>query len=256
MINQSELPKIIVGFCYKEAEAIKKLELEIRKLKNISDKVVFIDGNSKDGTMELLQGMDIECIEQQSVGLRAAYATAFEYIENKLIELKCTNAHIVTISPDGNTFLQDCYKLFSELERNIDLVIGSRYLKGAGSDDDDFITKLGNYFFTKLINTLFRAKFSDSFVMFRGYSYTSIRDLQLLDESSYRFPERILKTQLGVEPLMSVRAAIFGLRISEVPSKELARIGGERKLQVIKWGLGYLYQIFIEYFNLKIRIRR
>jgi glycosyltransferase involved in cell wall biosynthesis len=256
MIDHKELPKIIVGFCYKEAEAIKKLELEIRKLKNFSDNVVFIDGNSQDGTLELLKDMDIECIEQQSIGLRAAYATAFEYIEKKLLELNCTNVLVVTISPDGNTFLQDCNKIFSALEGNMDLVIGSRYLKGAGSDDDNFITKFGNFFFTKLINTLFHVKLSDSFVMFRGYSYTAIRNLKLLEESSYRFPEKILKTKLGVEPLMSVRAAIYGLRISEVPSKELARIGGERKLQVIKWGLGYLYQIFFEYYNLKIRTRR
>ena len=256
MIDHKELPKIIVGFCYKEAEAIKKLELEIRQLKEFSNFVVFIDGNSQDGSMELFEAMDIECIEQHGIGLRAAYATAFEYIEEKLIELNCKNALIVTISPDGNTLLKDCNKIFSALEENMELVIGSRYLKGAGSDDDDFITKFGNFFFTKLINALFHAKFSDSFVMFRGYSYNAIRNLNLLEESNYRFPEKLLKTKLGVEPLMSVRAAIYGLKISEVPSKEFARIGGKRKLQVIKWGLGYLYQVFFEYYNFKIRTRR
>ena len=47
---------------------------------------------------------------------------------------------------------------------------------------------------------------------------------------------------------MSVRAAKANLKISEVPSVELARVGGVRKLQIIRWGLSYFYQVLAEIF--------
>ena len=46
---------------------------------------------------------------------------------------------------------------------------------------------------------------------------------------------------------MSIRAAKLNFNISEVASVEPARIGGERKLQIIRWGLAYLYQVVTEF---------
>jgi hypothetical protein len=34
--------------------------------------------------------------------------------------------------------------------------------------------------------------------------------------------------------------------VAEIPGDEPARIGGERKLQIIRWGLVFLYQVFME----------
>jgi hypothetical protein len=57
-----------------------------------------------------------------------------------------------------------------------------------------------------------------------------------------------LRTRISWEPLLSVRAAKMSLRIAEIPGDEPARIGGERKLQVWKWGAAYYYQFLREYF--------
>jgi len=54
---------------------------------------------------------------------------------------------------------------------------------------------------------------------------------------------------LGVEPLLSVRAAKRKLRCAEIPGPEPRRIGGERKLQVLRWGGAYLIQIFREIYH-------
>ena len=47
------------------------------------------------------------------------------------------------------------------------------------------------------------------------------------------FPEKLFFTKVSVEPLLSMRAALAKLRISEIPGDEPKRIGGERKLQII-----------------------
>ena len=47
---------------------------------------------------------------------------------------------------------------------------------------------------------------------------------------------------------MSVRAAKYGKRIGEVPAGEPPRIGGQRKLQVLRWGAAYYFQIWKERF--------
>ena len=70
----------------------------------------------------------------------------------------------------------------------------------------------------------------------------------MLDEKYYAIPERLFFTNIGWEALMSVRAAKANLKISEVPSVELARVGGVRKLQIIRWGLSYFYQVLAEIF--------
>ena len=51
--------------------------------------------------------------------------------------------------------------MFQKLENNnIDLLFASRYEKPeGGSDDDNFVTLVGNYFFTSLGNLLFRLKY-------------------------------------------------------------------------------------------------
>ena len=49
-------------------------------------------------------------------------------------------------------------KLYSD---KLDLVFGSRYEKNSYSLDDDFVTRIGNYFFTFLGNFLMKLKISD-----------------------------------------------------------------------------------------------
>jgi len=53
-------------------------------------------------------------------------------------------------------------------------------------------------------------------------------------------------TRISWEPLLSVRAAKRRLKITEIPGDEPARIGGERKLQIIRWGAAYFFQFLRE----------
>ncbi len=77
----------------------------------------------------------------------------------------------------------------------------------------------------------------------QGYKASLLADLNLLGDDGFRTPERLFKTDIPIEPLLSVRAARAGCKIAEIPGDEPARLKGERKMKIIRWGLGFLYQI-------------
>jgi hypothetical protein len=51
---------------------------------------------------------------------------------------------------------------------------------------------------------------------------------------------------MGIEPLLSVRAARAGCKISEIPSNEPPRLAGDAKVQVLRWGAAYYTQFWLE----------
>ena len=128
------------------------------------------------------------------------------------------------------------------------MVIVSRYAGGAKSYDDDPITAFGNWMFTTFINILHGSRYTDAMVMFRAYKRHLVEDLDLDKDSSYSYVERLYRTKISWEPLLSVRAAKKKLRCADIPGDEPPRIGGERKLKIVKWGLAYLTQVIIEKF--------
>ena len=79
-------------------------------------------------------------------------------------------------------------------------------------------------------------------VMFGRYGR---KMLDLHKDETY-WPENMFLTNLSWEPILSVRCAKRKLKVTEIAGDEPGRIGGERKLQVIRWGLGYMAQVIAE----------
>ena len=127
-----------------------------------------------------------------------------------------------------------------------DMVIASRYLEDAKSDDDDLITGFGNWLFTKTVNVLHGGRYTDVMVIYRAYRKNLIYELGLDREDAYALPEKLFGTKISWEPLLSVRAAKQRMRIAEIPGDEPPRIGGERKLQILRWGAAYYFQFIRE----------
>ncbi len=91
--------------------------------------------------------------------------------------------------------------LVAKMKEGYDMVIVSRYLPGALSEDDDAVTAFGNWMFTKMINLLFGGSYTDSLVMFRAWKVDLERELPT------RYP------RAGIEPYLSIRCAKRGLGI-------------------------------------------
>ena len=84
--------------------------------------------------------------------------------------------------------------------------------------------------------------------IYRAYKKSLIYDLGLLNEDAYRKEEKLFCTKVSWEPILSMRAARRKLKITEIPGDEPARSGGVRKLQVLRWGAAFMYEVFREIF--------
>lgn len=213
------------------------------------DQILVVDGGSTDGTIEWCREHGFNVYVQKRKGIRFAYLEVLPLIRGDVI---------LTISPDGNCPVEAIPSLLQKIEEGFDLVIGSRYLGDAKSEDDGMVTGFGNWLFTRTVNLLHGGHYTDAMVIYRAFRRSLIEELDLDKEESYRLPERLFGTIISWEPLMSVRAAKRKKRISEVAVGEPPRIGGKRKLQILRWGAAYYFQFWRElwYWRHKPRLQK
>jgi len=206
------------------------------------EQILIVDGGSTDGTVEWCRENGYEVHVQTRPGIRFAY---FEVLP------KIRGNAVVSFSPDGNCLAEAIPQLQQKLQDGNDLVIASRYLGSAHSDDDDIVTGFGNWLFTRTVNVLHGGRYTDVMGIFRAYRLDLIYNLGLHLDEAYETSEKLFGTTISWEPLMSVRAAKYGLRIAEIPADEPARLGGVRKLQILRWGAAYYFQFWAEKFSRK-----
>ncbi len=229
------MTKTLIALTLNEIEGCKAVFPKVDT--SIFDQVLVLDGGSTDGTIEWCKAQGYEVYVQKKRGIRHAYLEALNLIKGEAV---------VTISPDGNCPPDLVGTVINKLDEGYDLVIGSRYYGDAKSEDDDVVTSFGNWLFTKTVNILHGGSFSDAMVIFRAFRKSLIYELDLDKEESYRLPERLFRTVISWEPLMSVRAAKCGMRIGDIAVGEPPRIGGIRKLQIFRWGAAYYFQFWRE----------
>jgi glycosyltransferase involved in cell wall biosynthesis len=203
------------------------------------DQTIIVDGGSTDGTIEWAKEQGYEVYVQKRPGFRHAYNEVLPYVKGDVI---------ITFSPDGNSVPELIPGLVDKMKEGYDMVIVSRYLGPAKSEDDDVVTGFGNWLFTRTINLLHGGRYTDAMVIYRAYRKQIVYDLELNREEGYATAEKLFRTRISWEPLLSVRAAKRKLRITEIPGDEPPRIGGERKLKILKWGAAYYFQFIREVF--------
>ncbi len=220
-----------------EIEGMKSIMPKVKR--EWCDQILVVDGQSTDGTAEYARQQGYDVVIQQKKGMRHAYMEAWPHVRGDVV---------LTFSPDGNSIPELIPACIARMKEGYDMVIVSRYAAGAKSYDDDAVTAFGNWLFTTLINLLHGGHYTDAMVIYRCYRKDLVAELDLDEDSSYALAERIFHTNVSWEPLLSVRCAKRKLKYTDIPGDEPARDGGERKLQVLRWGGVFMFQVFRELF--------
>ena len=222
-MNNSQ--NITVGLIIPVLNEIDGLKTIFPKIdKSIFDQILFIDGGSTDGTINYLKENNCEYINQKKPGLSEAILEGIE-----ALKVDC----VIEFSPDGNCLTEHLPSVVRELKLGADLVVVSRYLPPAKSADDTFITGIGNFMFTKLVNQFGDQKVTDSLNIYRGFRINKFiceEMLNLLDGPVF-------------EPLVTIWALKNNYKIVEIPGDEPKRIGGEKKMRIFYNGFCILRMI-------------
>ena len=200
------------------------------------DQIILADGNSTDGTQEYAREQGIEVVPQIGKGGRNAFRTGFAHITSEVV---------ITFSPNGKSVPEAIPALIDKMAEGYDMVIASRYKGNAKSSDDNLISWFANRFFTTSINVLFGGHYTDAMVIYRAYRTRMFYELELDRDEHYPL-EGLFRTIVGIEPLLSIRAAKRKLRITEIPADEPNRIGSFNKFPKVSGGLIYFGQMIRE----------
>ena len=197
---------------YNEIDGFKAIFPKIDR--TLFDDILVVDAGSTDGTVEYAISQGLRVMTQIRKGLGPGVIDAIYTLK--------TDA-VIEFSLDGNSLVEPLDELVRKMKEGYELVVISRYLPPAKSEDDNIITAFGNFMFTKMISGLGPFPITDSLVMFRGF------DISLIKYPEF---EKILYGPI-FEPLTSAVANYRKLKIFEIPGDEPPRIGGKSKMSII-----------------------
>lgn len=190
--------------------------------------VLAVDYRSTDGTLELFRTHNIPVIHQKKAGRGEAFRIAAD---------RAKGDYLLFFSPDGNEDPNDIPTLITKMNEGYDMVIASRFMKGAHNEEDEQLLKLrkwANQAFTWIANTLWRGSVTDSINGYRIIHKNAFHTLQL-DGDGY-----------VIEYQMTIQALKQKLKIAEIPTYESPRLAGESGSWAIPTGLQFVIQLIKE----------
>jgi hypothetical protein len=208
-----------------ESESLPQVlkELELYKC----EKLIVLDEKDTKTISSMNQIIGINILYQNKKGYGAALIEGVQ---------SCTTDFFCIFNADGSFDPKELINMYRQLEI-YDFVFGSRYQADGGSDDDTIVTKIGNFFFTKIGQIFFKLPITDilyTFVMGKTAKAKSLK-LTMLDFS------------YCIE--LPIKAHKNKMQLKSVPSFERKRIAGEKKVNVIKDGFAILKNLFFLYFT-------
>ena len=230
-MNNSSNSHLVVIPTYNEIDNIEDFVNQIIKI-NVD--ILIVDDNSPDGTGDLVQKLS-ENLSQVNLlkrsgklGLGSAYRDGFKWGLNEgykyLIEMDADFSHSFS---DLNNILQN--------SKNFDVVIGSRYIPGGGSNGWDFKRKLLSSYANKLSKVLLRSKINDMTSGFRCYSSEALNEINYFSTKSDGYSFQIEMTIRSIEKKLSI--------------KEVPIIFTERSLGNSKMSKKIVYEAFLFLLN-------
>jgi glycosyltransferase involved in cell wall biosynthesis len=209
------LPK--VSFVVPTLNEAKNLPWLLPRIPNWAHEVVIVDGRSTDDTVAVARRLrqDVKIVMEPKRGKGAALQAGFN---------AATGDIIVMLDADGSMEPEEAIVFVGVLMSGADMVKGSRFLQGAGTDDMSLFRMLGNWGLTMAVRLLYGGSFSD---LCYGYVAFWSKHVETLHCDCDGFE---------IETLINVRALKNRLKIVEVASFEAPRISGLSNLRAIPDG--------------------
>jgi glycosyltransferase involved in cell wall biosynthesis len=209
------LPK--VSFVVPTLNEAKNLPWLLPRIPDWVHEVIIVDGRSTDDTVAVARSLrqDVKIVMEPRRGKGAALQAGFSAVTGDII---------VMLDADGSREPEEAIVFVGVLMAGADMVKGSRFLQGAGTDDMSLFRMLGNWGLTWAVRLLYGGSFSD---LCYGYVAFWTKHVETLHCDCDGFE---------IETLINVRALKNRLKIVEVASFEAPRISGLSNLRAIPDG--------------------
>jgi glycosyltransferase involved in cell wall biosynthesis len=192
----------------------------LNEIKFFKCKKIIVLGKSDLKTIKSLNNFDCKIIKQENSGYGNAIIEGINKTKTK---------YVCIFNADGSFDPKYLRSMLKKSIQGFNFIFASRYLKQAGSDDDTFLTLIGNKIFTFIGRFFFKLKLSDILFTFILGETQKFRNLKLKSKDfslCVEIPIKIVKKKLTY---------------TEVPSFERSRLGGKKKVNEFKDGFLILF---------------
>lgn len=228
---------------YNEAESLPQTISQIYATltrENINHEILVINDNSKDNTIDVLEILKLSTTTLSYVTNTGP--NGFGYAIRKGLDI-FTGDIVAIMMADLSDSPQDLMKYYyTMLEKNVDAVFGSRFIKGGKTIDYPWIKKRINRVANNIIKIVFRIKYNDTTNAFKIYKKDTIDGLK---------PFLAPHFNLTIE--LPLKVIIRGYTYAVVPNSWTNRKYGKSNLKIREMGSRYffilLYCLIEKYFS-------
>jgi glycosyltransferase involved in cell wall biosynthesis len=219
---KAKLPFTVVMPAYNEEQGIAKV---IDEIMGYADSLIVVDDGSKDRTRQIAE----ESARKHSGVSVISYPKNKGKVGAILTGIaKAKTEAVVLIDADYTYPAKDIPRLVSKMEQGSDLVLANRF--SIGRKNIPAFNRVGNGIFSFLISFASGQEIEDGQTGFRAFRKGMLSDLGIRSNG------------LEFETEMTIKAAINGYKVEEVPIEYRKRIG-QSKLNPLKDGLKMLLAI-------------
>lgn len=219
---KTRLPFTVVMPAYNEEEGIARV---IDEVKCHADKLIVVDDGSSDRTRQIAQ----ECAGKYAGVTVVSHQKNRGKVAAILTGIRSAKTEVVVLIDADHTYpAKDIPVLVKHIENGSDLVLGNRF--SDGRKNIPAFNRIGNGVFSFLISFASGQEIADGQTGFRAFKKGMLDDLSIRSNG------------LEFETEMTIKAAINGYKVTEVPIEYRKRIG-QSKLNPVTDGYRMLSAI-------------
>jgi glycosyltransferase involved in cell wall biosynthesis len=205
------------------------LPLVLEEIKNFKCKKIIILPKNDSKTINSIEKFTCKIIKQKKPGYGSAIIQGINSVKTP---------YLCIFNADGSFDPKYLSTMLKMSKKKYDFTFASRYLNNGGSDDDTFLTFVGNKIFTLIGNIFFNLKLSDILFTYILGKTNKFKNLNLKSKDF----------TLCIEIPIKIKKKHY--KYISIPSYERSRLGGKKKVNEFIDGLLILVS-FIKFFFIK-----